>query len=61
MLSLKQVDLTNNEFKHYLPVSTKTIYNIIIKQQGNIYNDSRNRFLGAIKVNTDVQKKKKDY
>ena len=53
MLSVKQVDLTNNEFKYYLPVSTKTIYNIIIKQEGNIYNDSRNQFLGAIKVNTD--------
>ena len=59
MLSVKEVDLTNNGFKYYLPVSTKTIYNIIIKQYGNIYNDSRNQFLGAIKVNTDVQKKKK--
>ena len=32
MLSVKQVDLTNNEFIYYLPVSTKTIYNAIIKQ-----------------------------
>ena len=32
MLSVKQVDLTNNEFKYSLPVSTKTIYNIIIHQ-----------------------------
>ena len=29
MFSVKHVDLTNNEFKYYLPVSTKTIYYII--------------------------------
>ena len=28
-LSVRQVDLTNNEIKYYLPVSTKTIYSII--------------------------------